>query len=130
MFIPIHSVAAVHVDGAHCSDEIFFTNLIFALTVAIVSLGDLSFELVRPILESCSAENLRRLEDATPVSCSCSLVISCLIDAVTQHLRAHTNGTPHSLCVRNHDAQNFQTYGDSSASESTQPRQRSTLPSS
>lgn len=54
-------------------------RLIFILAVAIVSLGDtLSFELVRPILESCSANNLRRLEDATPVSCSYSIFISSL----------------------------------------------------
>jgi len=47
-------------------------------------LGDtVSFELVRPILDSCSAENLRRLEDATP------------------HLQAHTNGTTLSFRVRN-----------------------------
>jgi hypothetical protein len=43
-------------------------NLLFL--IGIVSLGDnVSYELVRPILESCSADNLRRLEDATPVSC-------------------------------------------------------------
>ncbi|KAI0006185.1 RNA polymerase II transcription factor SIII subunit A-domain-containing protein [Russula compacta] len=57
-------VATAHVDG-------------------IVSLGDtLSYELVRPILDSCSADNLRRLEDATP------------------HLRAHTNDLWRQHCFR------------------------------
>jgi hypothetical protein len=44
-------------------------RLKFFFLIGIVSLGDnVSYELVRPILESCSADNLRRLEDATPVS--------------------------------------------------------------
>ncbi|KAI0302201.1 RNA polymerase II transcription factor SIII subunit A-domain-containing protein [Russula brevipes] len=59
-------VAAAHVDG-------------------IVSLGDtVSFELVRPILDSCSVDNLRRLEDATP------------------HLQAHTNDLWRQQCLREH----------------------------
>ncbi|KAH9996851.1 RNA polymerase II transcription factor SIII subunit A-domain-containing protein [Russula vinacea] len=57
-------VAILHVDG-------------------IVSLGDtLSFEIVRPILEFCTADNLRRLENATP------------------HLRTHTNDLWRDLCFR------------------------------
>jgi len=51
--------------------------------VGIVSFGDsVSYELVRPILDSCSADNLRRLEDATPVSRSYSIPFF-LVDAVT-----------------------------------------------
>ncbi|KAN0140779.1 RNA polymerase II transcription factor SIII (Elongin) subunit A domain containing protein [Lactarius tabidus] len=62
-------VAAAHVDG-------------------IVSLGDsASYDLVRPILESCSADNLRRLEDATP------------------HLKAHTNDLWRQQCSREHSAE-------------------------
>ncbi|KAH9005323.1 RNA polymerase II transcription factor SIII subunit A-domain-containing protein [Lactarius hatsudake] len=62
-------VAAAHVDG-------------------IVSLGDnASYDLVRPILDSCSAENLRRLEDATP------------------HLKAHTNELWQQQCFREHPAE-------------------------
>jgi hypothetical protein len=62
-------VATVHVDG-------------------IVSLGDtLSFELVRPILESCTADNLRRLESATP------------------HLRAHTNDLWRDLCFKEYQVE-------------------------
>ncbi|KAI0256864.1 RNA polymerase II transcription factor SIII subunit A-domain-containing protein [Lactifluus subvellereus] len=54
----------------------------------IVSLGDnVSYELVRPILESCSADNLRRLEDATP------------------HMRAHTNDLWRQQCFREHPAE-------------------------
>ncbi|KAH9981138.1 RNA polymerase II transcription factor SIII subunit A-domain-containing protein [Lactifluus volemus] len=54
----------------------------------IVSLGDnVSYELVRPILESCSADDLRRLEDATP------------------HLRAHTDDLWELLCFREHLAE-------------------------
>ncbi len=70
--------------------------------VGIVSLGDsVSYELVRPILESCSADHLRRLEDATPVSHSYLTVTFSLVNAVAQHLRACTNGTAHSLYERN-----------------------------
>lgn len=62
-------VATVHVNG-------------------IVSLGDsLSYDLVRPILESCSADNLRRLEDATP------------------HLRAYTNDLWRVHCSREHQVE-------------------------
>ncbi|KAH9966829.1 hypothetical protein BC827DRAFT_701991 [Russula dissimulans] len=66
-------VAAAHVDG-------------------IISFGDtVSYELVRPILESCSAENLRRLEDATP------------------HLQAYTNALWRQQCFREHlsDAEEY-----------------------
>ena len=53
-----------------------FTSSAFTF-VGIVSLGDsASYDLVRPILESCSPDNLRRLEDATPVSLSCLAVLS------------------------------------------------------
>jgi hypothetical protein len=56
-----------------------YTDKIFFPIVGIVSLGDsVSYALVRPILESCSAVNLRRLEDATPVSRSYPAVISFL----------------------------------------------------
>jgi hypothetical protein len=49
------------------------------IIVGIVSLGDtLSFEIVRPILEFCTADNLRRLENATPVSRSYPAVVSSL----------------------------------------------------
>lgn len=62
-------VAAAHVDG-------------------IVSLGDnASYDLVRPILDSCSADNLRRLEDATP------------------HLKTHTNDLWQQQCFREHAAE-------------------------
>ncbi|KAI9458265.1 RNA polymerase II transcription factor SIII subunit A-domain-containing protein [Russula earlei] len=62
-------VAAAHVDG-------------------IVSLGDtVSYDLVRPILETCSVDNLRRLEDATP------------------HLRGYTNELWRQQCYREHLAE-------------------------
>ncbi|KAI9466373.1 RNA polymerase II transcription factor SIII subunit A-domain-containing protein [Lactarius psammicola] len=62
-------VAVAHIDG-------------------IVSLGDnASFDLVRPILHSCSADNLRRLEDATP------------------DLKAHTNDLWRQQCFREHPAE-------------------------
>jgi elongin-A len=62
-------VATAHVDG-------------------IVGLGDnASYDLVRPILESCSADNLRRLEDASP------------------HLKAHTNDLWRQQCLREHLAE-------------------------
>jgi len=59
---------------------------------AIASLGDtVSYELVRPILESCSADSLRRLEDATP------------------HLQAYTNALWRQQCFREHpsDAEEY-----------------------
>ena len=38
------------------------------INTAITSLGDdLTYELVKPILERCSAEQLLRLEDGSPV---------------------------------------------------------------
>jgi len=62
-------VATAHVDG-------------------IVSLGDsVPYELVRPILESCVADNLRRLEDATP------------------HLRAYTNDLWRGHCTREYQVE-------------------------
>ncbi|KAH9001109.1 hypothetical protein EDB92DRAFT_1824779 [Lactarius akahatsu] len=45
-------------------------SLVYYCRRGIVSLGDnASYDLVRPILDSCSADNLRRLEDATPQQC-------------------------------------------------------------
>jgi hypothetical protein len=35
--------------------------------LAICSFGDLRYDLIKPILESCSVENLVRLEHASPV---------------------------------------------------------------
>ncbi|KAI0283073.1 RNA polymerase II transcription factor SIII subunit A-domain-containing protein [Russula aff. rugulosa BPL654] len=54
----------------------------------IVSLGDsVSYDLVRPILESCNADDLRRLEDATP------------------HLRPYTNDLWRVHCFRVHQVE-------------------------
>jgi hypothetical protein len=62
-------VAAAHVGGEHQLDGRASQAQFFSFSIGIVSLGDnVSYELVRPILESCSADNLRRLEDASPVS--------------------------------------------------------------
>lgn len=59
-------VAAVHVDGSsfpHSSD------LVQQHIPAISSLGDeLRYELVRPILQRCTVDQLLRLEQASPVS--------------------------------------------------------------
>jgi hypothetical protein len=66
LFIPARSVAAAHIGGG-C--QLLWESFVISSLVGIVSLGDnVSYELVRPILESCSAGDLRRLEDATPVS--------------------------------------------------------------
>ena len=50
------------------------------------------------------------------------LSFSFLADAITQHMRAHTNGMIFTLCVWNSGAQKFQTYGGNSVSESIQPK--------